>query len=183
MFIFIMQPLVIDKNNLEDEARPREMSVSPEIRVIAQQTDPGEKERNAQKRFIDAKERTWQRFSPNGKPWPSGGNMEIPLLANGGTGSIQTYTGLTAPLYVKLCVVGPGWCTGLRHAFIRYSDGETMAGLVPGTYEVRYLDLTTEKAARSRPIEIVVGDTRRHELPVAPKRRSADFEPMEIDQF
>ena len=191
LFVCVVYPIKLDherKQQKEQAERLLEQQraltrTEEHVGEFEAQARVRETEQRARASFNDAKEKTWRRYSPNGKPWPSGGDIDMPKLATGGTGSIFVYTGSTAPLYVKLCTVSLGPCKGLRHDFVGYSDGAQMNQLPPGIYEVRYIDLATEQAARSRRITIVAGNSERIQLDVPPDRTSADFSPIAISAF
>lgn len=114
----------------------------------------------ADKASFKSQMKTWRKHSPNGMPWPGQSQdkaLYIPGLqveASGGQASIAMVNASTAPLYVKLCPPGTTTCRALRHVFMDHGGKFALKDLAPGQYEIRYLDLSTEAAARSRTITV-----------------------------
>lgn len=135
--------------------------------------------------------KTWRKHSPNGMPWPGQSQdkaLYIPGLqveATGGQASIDMVNASSAPLYVKLCQPGSAKCRALRHVFMDHGSKFTLKELAPGDYEVRYLDLSRETAARSRTIMVPEGRTLPVSLTIFGKteKGQGDFAEMALAGF
>lgn len=97
------------------------------------------------------------RWSPNGKPWPATASylMGMPHRATGGLSQLTVdNTSGGSDVYVKLCSVGLEKCSGYRHVFIPQGSSFTMKGVAPGTYDIRYRNLSSGYLAKSEPISL-----------------------------
>ena len=95
--------------------------------------------------------------APNGRPWPLNATYlaGMPRTATGGLSTLTIdNTDGGSDVYIKLCPVNPGRCSGLRHAFVPQGVAFTMSDIAPGSYEIRYRALDTGRLARSEPLQL-----------------------------
>jgi len=97
------------------------------------------------------------RWSPNGQPWPvTAGYLKgngIRQRAFGGLSKLTIdNTNGGSSVYVKLCRPNNERCDGLRHVFITQGASFVLANIAPGTYDIRYRDLSSGHIARSEPL-------------------------------
>lgn len=106
-------------------------------------------------KFIPVEDTT--RWSPNGKPWPATASYlkGMPHRATGGLSQLTVdNTSGGSDVYVKLCSVELEKCSGYRHVFIPQGSSFTMKGVAPGTYDIRYRNLSSGYLAKSEPISL-----------------------------
>jgi hypothetical protein len=79
----------------------------------------------------------------------------MPVRATGGLSkfAIDNSRG-GSDVYAKLCRPSPGTCAGLRHVFVPVGGTFTMTDVAPGTYELRYRDLSSGALAKSAPLSL-----------------------------
>lgn len=98
-----------------------------------------------------------ERWSPNGKPFPRRATYieGMPRRAGGGLSQMTIdNTSGSSNVYVKLCRAKIETCQDLRHVFIPLGASFTMLGLAPGSYDIRYRDLSSGRIARSEPFDL-----------------------------
>ena len=91
-------------------------------------------------------------WSPNGKPWPAtaGYLKGMPFRAGGGLSKLSIdNTNGGSNVYVKLCTFGLQKCNSLRHVFIPQGSSFTLGGIAPGTYDIRYRNLSSGALSKS----------------------------------
>ena len=145
----------------------------------------------ADKASFKSQMKTWRKHSPNAMPWPGQSEHKalnipgMPVEATGGQASINMVNASAAPVYVKLCEPGAAKCRGLRHVFIDHDRAFTLKDVAPGDYELRYLDLSREAAARSRVITVPQARGLAATLTIAgqPVKGQGDFSDMALAGF
>lgn len=135
------------------------------------------------------------RWSPNGQPWPVTAaylkGKGIQQRAFGGLSKLTIdNTNGGSNVYVKLCRPSNDRCDGLRHVFIPQGASFVMANIAPGTYDIRYRDLSSGQIARSEPLllqQIEDSQGTRFSVVRLTLYRVADgntsFAPLSEDQF
>lgn len=95
--------------------------------------------------------------APNGEEWPHIADY-VPGYEVSGSGGNSTLTidntSNGYDVYVKLAWANAAPGTALRHVYIPRRGMFTMEGVVPGSYEVRYKDLSSGSVAKTEPFAL-----------------------------
>jgi hypothetical protein len=137
-------------------------------------------------RSLETPRIVWNGRSPNLKPWPkvTGYIPDMVVAANNGRSVIVLDNSQgTTPLYAKLCEVWQRDCNTRRHVFVQAASTMTLADVSMGTYEIRFVDLTTRLAARTSRIEIALGATESFEFNVGARGPGDEFKDLTLEEF
>ncbi|WP_231586539.1 J domain-containing protein [Cupriavidus basilensis] len=95
--------------------------------------------------------------APNGYPWPnrSGYVPGYPVLKTNGLSTLTIdNTRNDADVFLKVFSLNAGSKTPVRFAFIKAGASFEFAGIAPGDFDVRYMDLDTGRISRSEPFTL-----------------------------
>jgi hypothetical protein len=149
----------------------------------------------AQQRIHQIALRTFTKYSPNQTMWPTRltrPDVEVPgaylpgmtIAAMGGP---HVFTVVNrqdrSPVYVKLCSADrSGSCFGLRHFYLGPGASLELDALVPGRYELRYIDLETETAYGGVVIAFSEAANQRAQIEIGPGGQNG-FEKRPVKRF
>ncbi|WP_454754795.1 J domain-containing protein [Cupriavidus basilensis] len=95
--------------------------------------------------------------APNGYPWPNrtGYVPGYPVLKTEGLSTLTIdNTRNDADVFLKVFSLSAGGRTPVRFALIRAGTSFEIAGIAPGNFDVRYMDLDTGRISRSEPFAL-----------------------------
>lgn len=99
----------------------------------------------------------WKAFAPNGEPWPlvAGYVKGYARLRTGGKSQVTIDNSQNdANVYVKLYALDSDQPVAVRQIYIPAQSKYTIVSISPGTYDVRYRDLSTGSLSRSESFDL-----------------------------
>jgi hypothetical protein len=195
IFLVISTPYVLsEKKRIEDEKRKASepkitqldsMLIMEEMGRESQKSINSPNNTERKKGVEEIAELTWQKYSPDGKPWPDFDTVPLPDEATGGSVNITIDVEKLSklPAYVKLCLADGSPCKGLRRNFLKTLDGVIWPAVAPGIYEIRYIDLAQESFWRSEKFLIPQNSTTNWKFVIGKPEDDALFSRISQDEF
>lgn len=100
--------------------------------------------------------------APNGSPWPeaAGYVTGYPRLQTSGHSTVTVdNSSNSSDVFVKLVQISPDKTRPIRHIYIPKYETFKMGSVPPGSYDVRYMDLSDGSLARSESFELEQNET------------------------